>query len=211
MTPFRTIAARRPVEYRPEAPGNLDWRCPRRQTARPQRRHTNAARNVQTDAVNQTGVVQTHVDAGGRAWRVMWRAIYGVTRRISPMTRLLVALRIPTFHNEVAELPLVGRRSGRARPVIVGLIRHGDHWYVGHPNGPRPWLANLAAADSLVVTPPRSAPLRARAVPLGVGVVMWARRFLVLTRLVSKPLASSSLICRLTLASVCPRLSAICC
>jgi hypothetical protein len=114
-------------------------------------------------------MVQTRVDAGGRAWRLTWRAFYAMARRIGPATRALVWLRIPTFHNEVVELPLVGRRTGRARPVIVGLIRHGEHWYVGHPNGPRPWLANLAATDSLVVTPPRSSPLRVRAIPLEVG------------------------------------------
>lgn len=111
----------------------------------------------------------THIDRGNSAWRVVWRAGYVVARRLGRLVRLLVRLRVPSFDNEIVELSLMGRHSGRPRPVLVTLIRVGAAWYVGHPNGPRPWLSNLAAADTFDITLPRQEPVRVRAVPLRLG------------------------------------------
>jgi hypothetical protein len=109
------------------------------------------------------------VDAGNALWRLIWRAGYVVIRRMNGPVRLLVWLRVPTFENEIVELGLVGQRSGRPRPVLLTLLRMKGRWYVGHPNGPRAWLANLAAADTALLTLPRSRPVRVRGVPLALG------------------------------------------
>jgi hypothetical protein len=111
----------------------------------------------------------THVDAGNPVWRRIWKAGYVVARRWGPLMRLLVALRVPTFDKEIVELSLVGRQTGRPRPVLVTLLTVGGRWYVGHPNGTAGWLANLAAAKSAMLTIPRQAPVRVRSIPLGLG------------------------------------------
>ena len=111
----------------------------------------------------------THAGPGKRRWRIAWRAAYVVARRWGPFVRLLVLVRVPGFDNEIVELALVGRRTGRPRPVLITLIRVDGSWYVGHPNGPRPWLENLAAVDSVVMRLPRQAPVRVRPVVLALG------------------------------------------
>src|SRR5919204_667977 len=35
----------------------------------------------------------------------------------------------------VVELHVAGRRSGRARSVLLGLLRDEGRWFLGHPNG----------------------------------------------------------------------------
>lgn len=110
-----------------------------------------------------------HVDAGTPAWRLLIRAAYVVIRPAGRLTRLLVRLRVPTFEDRIVELALVGRRTGRPRPVLLTLIRLDGHWYVGHPNGPRAWLANLRAADTVELRLPRGrdATVRPSGLPLG--------------------------------------------
>jgi len=112
---------------------------------------------------------RTHVDSGSRAWRLIWRGAYVLARRIGPFVRLLVTLDSPWYGDAIVELRLVGRRSGRPRPILVTLIRVEDAWYVGHPNGPRAWLANLSAADSVPVGLPRGGTINMRGRPLGLG------------------------------------------
>ena len=46
----------------------------------------------------------------------------------------------------VVELRVAGRRTGRPRPVLLGLLQDGEHWFLGHPNGDVPWTRNLEAA-----------------------------------------------------------------
>jgi hypothetical protein len=111
----------------------------------------------------------THIDAGGRWWRIAWRAAYVVARRWGRVMRLLAAAGVPTFEYQFIELDLVGRRTGRPRPVILTLIRVEDSWYVGHPNGPRSWLSNLAAAGSVEATVLGMPAVRVRPVALGLG------------------------------------------
>jgi hypothetical protein len=122
-----------------------------------------------TDGVEDPRLVRGHVDAGSRTWYVVFRAAYMVVRRTAPLVRMLVALGMPFIGRRIVELALVGRRSGRPRPVLLTLLRVDGRWYVGHPNGPRAWLANLAAMDSLLVTLPERASVRVRPVILPPG------------------------------------------
>lgn len=69
----------------------------------------------------------------------------------------------------VVELQVVGRRSGRQRAVLLGLLRSGDQWFLGHPNGDVAWTRNLEAAGSaaLVLRPPTAISIRATRLPAG--------------------------------------------
>jgi hypothetical protein len=109
------------------------------------------------------------VDAGNPVWQVVWRAAYVVARRWGRLVRLFVALGVSTYGQGIVELRLVGRRTGRPRPLLLTLIRWDGNWYVGHPNGPRPWLANLASAESVVMALPRSGSVVVRGTPVHLG------------------------------------------
>jgi hypothetical protein len=69
----------------------------------------------------------------------------------------------------VVELQVAGRRTGRTRHVLLGLLRDGDRWFLGHPNGDVAWTRNLAAAGTanLVFRPPTTIPVRATLLPPG--------------------------------------------
>jgi len=56
-----------------------------------------------------------------------------------------------------------GRHTGRTRRVLLGLLRDGDRWSLGHPNGDVAWTRNLQAAGraALVFRPPTTVPIRA--------------------------------------------------
>ena len=109
------------------------------------------------------------VDDGYRFWRIVWRVGYLVVRRLGWLTRLLAAMGVPSFANNIIELELTGRRSGRDRTVLVTLLRLNGAWYVGHPNGRAPWLANLESAGVVKATVLGQAPVRVRSVPLPLG------------------------------------------
>lgn len=70
----------------------------------------------------------------------------------------------------VVELVVAGRRSGRDRRVLVGLLTSGDAWYVGHPNGDVAWTRNLAAAAQCTIRLHDVAEVPATAVPLQPGL-----------------------------------------
>lgn len=77
------------------------------------------------------------------AWRWYLRAQYRLIRLLGPL--------VSTFWKgwglgNIVELRVVGRRSGRPRPVLLGLLRDGDQWFLGHPNGDVPWTRNLESA-----------------------------------------------------------------
>jgi hypothetical protein len=63
----------------------------------------------------------------------------------------------------VVELRVAGRRTGQPRRVLLGLLRSGEHWFLGHPNGDVAWTLNLEAAGvaTLVFRPPTTVPVRA--------------------------------------------------
>jgi hypothetical protein len=66
-------------------------------------------------------------------------------------------------------LTVRGRRSGRQRSVLVGLIRLDGGWYVGHPNGEVAWTANLRRAGVARIAPVPDAWMDVTAQPLGAG------------------------------------------
>jgi F420H(2)-dependent quinone reductase len=64
----------------------------------------------------------------------------------------------------VVELRVVGRRTGATRSVLLGLLRDGERWFLGHPNGDVAWTLNLEAAGTalLVFRPPTAMAVTAR-------------------------------------------------
>ena len=69
----------------------------------------------------------------------------------------------------VVELRVAGRRTGTQRRILLGLLRSGDHWFLGHPNGDVAWTRNLEAAENaeLVFRPPSGIAVRATRLPPG--------------------------------------------
>ena len=98
-----------------------------------------------------------------RVWHLVFRAAYAFLRLIDPLLRwtwFSVGLGI------TSRLTVKGRQTGRERSVLVGLIRIGGHWYVGHPNGEVAWTANLRSEPRARIAPRPEAPLDVVAQPL---------------------------------------------
>jgi hypothetical protein len=77
------------------------------------------------------------------AWRAYLKFQYRLIRILGPIAR--------TYWRgyglgNVVELHVPGRRTGRDRPVLLGLLRSDGEWFLGHPNGETAWTRNLAAA-----------------------------------------------------------------
>jgi len=84
------------------------------------------------------------------AWTIGFRVMYAILRVLDPLIRwgwFSVGIGI------TAKLTVRGRRSGRQRGVLVGLLRVDGNWYVGHPNGEVGWTANLRAAGRASIAP----------------------------------------------------------
>ena len=77
------------------------------------------------------------------AWRLYLRAQYRLIRLLRPVAR---AYWRGYGLGNVVELHVAGRRTGRDRPVLLGLLRSDGEWFLGHPNGDTAWTRNLAAA-----------------------------------------------------------------
>jgi hypothetical protein len=100
------------------------------------------------------------------AWRLSLRLFYRVLRLLDPILRLWWG----AFGIGItAQLTVRGRRSGRQRSVLVGLLNVDRHQYVGHPNGPVDWTRNLAAAGEARVAQLPGMWATLRAVPLSDG------------------------------------------
>jgi hypothetical protein len=95
------------------------------------------------------------------AWRIYLRVQYRLIRLLDPLIRTW--WRGYGLGN-VVELQVPGRRTGRDRRVLLGLLRDGGSWFLGHPNGDAPWTLNLAAAGGgrLSLSWPTSVAIRAR-------------------------------------------------
>lgn len=103
-----------------------------------------------------------------RAWRITLRAFYRLLTWNAPLIRAwwrAFGLGI------TVDLEVRGRRSGRPRRVLLGLLSIGDRWYVGHPNGPVDWTRNLDAAGgrARLFTSGNATPIEVRAVRLEPG------------------------------------------
>ena len=93
-----------------------------------------------------------------------WRRYLPIQYRLIRLLDPLVRLQWRAFGlGNVVELRVRGRRSGRPRPVLLGLLRDGERWFLGHPNGDVPWTRNLEAngGGDLVFRPPTRIPVRA--------------------------------------------------
>lgn len=98
-----------------------------------------------------------------RAWSATFRVAYGFLRLIDPLMRwtwFSIGLGI------TSRLTVRGRRSGRERSVLVGLLRVNGAWYVGHPNGEVGWTANLREARVARLAPRPESPIDVTATPL---------------------------------------------
>ncbi len=81
-------------------------------------------------------------------WSVTFRVFYRLIGAMAPLVRAW--LKVAGLGN-VVELVVVGRRTRRRRIVLLGLLRTGGEWYVGHPNGSAAWTRNLDAAGEAVL------------------------------------------------------------
>jgi len=78
-------------------------------------------------------------------WRRWFPIQYGIIRLLDPLVRLW--WRAWGLGN-VVELRVVGRRTGRPRPVLLGLLQADGGWFLGHPNGDVAWTRNLEAGEA---------------------------------------------------------------
>ena len=100
------------------------------------------------------------------AWNVAFRVLYATLRMLDPLIRWMwfsVGIGI------TSRLTVRGRRSGRERSVLIGLLRVDGAWYVGHPNGEVGWTANLREVGRATIAQRPEAPFKVTAVPLGPG------------------------------------------
>jgi len=92
--------------------------------------------------------------------------VYAVLRVLDPLLRwswFSVGIGI------TSRLTVRGRRTGRERSVLVGLISVGDRWYVGHPNGEVNWTANLRSSGRARLAPRPETVIEVLAEPLPPG------------------------------------------
>jgi hypothetical protein len=103
---------------------------------------------------------------GSRFWSIFLRIEYRLLQLLDPLIRLL--WRGYGLGN-VVELRVRGRRTGAERRVLLGLLRVGEAWYLGHPNGDVAWTRNLEAAGAaeLVLSWPSGVDVMARRLPQG--------------------------------------------
>lgn len=90
---------------------------------------------------------------GSRFWRVALRVMYRGLRLIDPLIRSWRANDLPGLDG-VVEVSIAGRNSGRLRATLITILRVGDEWYLGHPNGETAWTRNAEAAGVVRIEPP---------------------------------------------------------
>ncbi|HYL40177.1 MAG TPA: hypothetical protein VET90_02610 [Candidatus Binatus sp.] len=77
------------------------------------------------------------------AWQRAFPLEYRIIRLLDPLARRWWQL---AGLGNVVELRVVGRRTGLPRRVLLGLLRDGHRWFLGHPSGDVAWTRNLEAA-----------------------------------------------------------------
>jgi hypothetical protein len=97
-----------------------------------------------------------------RFWRRALPAMYALIKLVDPLVRVEWRSTGIGLGN-VVELRVAGRRSGRYRSVLLTLLRDGERWFLGHPNGHVAWTLNLEAAGTADLKLPRSVPMLVRA------------------------------------------------
>lgn len=99
-------------------------------------------------------------------WNRVFRLSYWVITRLGWLVRWW--MRRFGLGN-VVDFVVVGRRTGRPRPVLLGLLRADGRWYLGHPNGAVNWTRNLEAAGVGLLAVRGTPPMEVRAVLLPHG------------------------------------------
>lgn len=107
-----------------------------------------------------------HEPRPSRFWAAFFPAFYRLIRVGEPLLRRWLR-RYPL--GDTVELTVVGRRSGRPRRVLLGLLTAGGAWYVGHPAGASDWTRNLDAAATATVRRPGHEAVTVRAILLADG------------------------------------------
>lgn len=104
--------------------------------------------------------------APSRTWRRVFRFNYAILRRIdrlvAPWWRLFGI-------GITCRLTVRGRRTGRDRSLLLGLMTVDRRRYVGHPNGDVAWTRNLDAAGKALLSPMHGVAERVRATRLPDG------------------------------------------
>jgi hypothetical protein len=113
----------------------------------------------------EPGALAAHRSA---IWSAVFRGSYRTIRVLDPLIRSWIANGLPGLGGTI-ELRTVGRRTGRPRRTLLTLLRVGEGWYVGHPNGEAAWMANGEAAGWVEVDPAGSRGARQRLVRLPPG------------------------------------------
>lgn len=108
------------------------------------------------------------VDRGSAAWRLIWRAGYRLVRLLDPLIRRGWRAGSSSLRR-VVELDVVGRRTGRPRPLIVTSLTVNGALYVGHPNGDVGWTRNVESAGQVRVVSADGSERQMRAMRLQPG------------------------------------------
>lgn len=88
-------------------------------------------------------VVNLPAPRRSEAWHRYFPVQYRLIRLVDPLVRWWWAM---AGLGNVVELRVAGRRTGLPRRTLLGLLRDGERWFVGHPNGDVAWTKNLEAA-----------------------------------------------------------------
>src|SRR5262245_29786725 len=81
----------------------------------------------------------------------LWGRIFRFFLRNVPESRMR-RLRETRPDVPIEELVVVGRSSGEERRMLISLLRVGDAWYIGHPNGDEAqWVRNLESAGHATI------------------------------------------------------------
>ena len=95
-------------------------------------------------------------------WRRALPAMYAVIGFLDPLIRREWRSTGIGLGN-VVELRVAGRRTGQYRSVLLTLLRDGERWFLGHPNGDVAWTRNLEAAGTADLKFARTVPIPVRA------------------------------------------------
>ena len=84
-------------------------------------------------------------------WHLFFRAMYWLLGIADPVIRAWWGR---FGFGNIVELRVPGRRTGRQRSVLVGLLSDGEQRYLGHPNGDVAWTRNVEAAREAKIALP---------------------------------------------------------
>lgn len=101
-----------------------------------------------------------------RFWQYAFSSQYRILALIDPLVR---AIWRRFGIGNVVDFEVERRAHGGTRRRLLGLLRVGEEWYLGHPNGPVGWTRDLDAAGEGVIHWARGGTAAVRASPLGPG------------------------------------------